>query len=86
MPNLQQVTLGFRKYSDFREWDDWLEIDRILNGLASVCFVEILLDADPTLKFIEYSPLLSSRRILKMTYLPVGYWPPCIGWDHLSMP
>jgi hypothetical protein len=77
MPNLQQVTLGFLDYTDFLEWDDWLEIDRILNGLASVRFVEILLDADPTPTptFIEFSPLLWSRGILKITFLPLHQWP-----------
>jgi hypothetical protein len=77
MPNLQQVTLGFLHYTDFLEWNDWLEIDGILNGLASVRFVEILLDADPTATptFIEYSPLLWSRGILKITFLPLHEWP-----------
>jgi hypothetical protein len=74
MPNLQQVTLYL---SEYPEWYDWLEIDRVLNGQASVCLVEIVLDADPTPSptFIEYSPLLWSRGILKVTYLPHYRWP-----------
>jgi hypothetical protein len=75
-PNLQQVTLYFPEYPNFHEWDCWPEIDRILNGQASVRLVEIVLD-DPTSssEFIEYSPLLWHRGILKITYLPVEQWP-----------
>jgi hypothetical protein len=83
-PNLQQVTLYFHDYSScFRERDCCLEIDRILNGQASVHLVEIVLGVDPTLssKFIEYSPLLWSRGVLKITYLPFDQWP----WTKYGM-
>jgi hypothetical protein len=77
-PNLQQVTLYFPEY--IHEWDCCLEIDRILNGQASVHLVEIVQDVDPRLssKFIEYSPLLWSRGVLKITYLPYIKWPICL--------
>jgi hypothetical protein len=78
-PNLQQVTLYFPKYPNFHEWDCWLEIDRILNGQASVRLVKIVLSVDtdptPSPKFIEYSPLPWSRGILKITYLDINHWP-----------
>jgi hypothetical protein len=76
-PNLQQVTLYFNDDPHPYEPDGWLEIDRILNGQASVRLVEIVLAFDPTpsSKFIGYSPLLWSRGILKITYLPFDQWP-----------
>jgi hypothetical protein len=71
-PKLQQVTLDFVNYSDSQNWDHWLEIDRILNGLASVRAVKIVLDDNPALTstFNEYFPLLWSRGILTLQFEP----------------
>jgi hypothetical protein len=49
LPNLPQVNLYFEENCSFYEWDCWPEIDRILNGQASVHLVEIVLEADPRL-------------------------------------
>jgi hypothetical protein len=78
-PKLKQVTLWFRRYdfSPVQEGDDWLEIDHILNGRASVRLLEIVVAADltPRPTFIERFPLLWARGMLKITYLPVDQWP-----------
>jgi hypothetical protein len=70
--NLQQVSFHLWDQLDSHQWVHWLEIDRILNDKASDRFeeveVELLDDPTRTSAFVEYSPLLWSRGILKVTY------------------
>jgi hypothetical protein len=71
--NLQQVSIHLWDRLDSHQWVHWLEIDRILNDKASDHFEEVkvvLLLDDPTRipAFVEYSPLLWSRGILKVTH------------------